>query len=412
MEKQKKMPQLRFPEFAGAWESMKLGSIAKFSKGKGISKNDISEVGDTECIRYGQLYTHYHELINEVISKTNIAAKDLVLSEENDVIIPASGETHIDIATASCVLKSGIALGGDLNIIKTKNNGVFLSFYLNYKKKLDIANLAQGISVVHLYSNQLALLSLNIPTLPEQQKIASFFTAIDQKIFQLKRKKDLLEQYKKGVMQKIFSQEIRFKDNDGKEFQKWEKKKLGEVYNITSSKRVFQDEWTKSGVPFYRAREIVKLSESGYVDNELFISNEMYDEYKSKYGVPQKNDLLVTGVGTIGVLYVVKENEKFYFKDGNIIWFKSSGSINSQFVKHLFRTRIIRKQIEDNASITTVGTYTIESANKTVVPFPNIREQTKIANFLSAIDDKINHTQEQIEKTMIWKKGLLQQMFV
>jgi len=307
------------------------------------------------------------------------------------------------------------AASNDIIIIRADTNvsESFLSFLL---KNDDFINYIMiGVKGVKMPRGDKSLMEeypVPFPTDSEQQKIASFLTVIDQKITHLKQKKDLLEQYKKGVMQKIFSQEIRFKDNDGKEFQKWEKKKLGEVYNITSSKRVFQDEWTKSGVPFYRAREIVKLSESGYVDNELFISNEMYDEYKSKYGVPQKNDLLVTGVGTIGVLYVVKENEKFYFKDGNIIWFKSSGSINSQFVKHLFRTRIIRKQIEDNASITTVGTYTIESANKTVVPFPNIREQTKIANFLSAIDDKINHTQEQIEKTMIWKKGLLQQMFV
>lgn len=95
------------------------------------------------------------------------------MSESNDVIIPASGETQIDIATASCVIKSGIALSGDLNIIKTANNGVFLSYYLNNKKKIEIANLAQGISVVHLYSSQLATLNLNFPSLPEQNKIAN-----------------------------------------------------------------------------------------------------------------------------------------------------------------------------------------------------------------------------------------------
>ena len=213
-------------------------------------------------------------------------------------------------------------------------------------------------------------------------------------------------------MQKIFSQEIRFKDDNGKEFPKWEKKKLGELYVITSSKRVFQNEWTKEGVPFYRAREIVALSESGHVDNELFISTEMYNNYKSKYGVPKKNDLLVTGVGTIGVLYVVKENERFYFKDGNIIWFKSSNKINSQFVKYLFQTRIVRKQIEDNASITTVGTYTIESANKTIIPIPIFSEQTKIANFLSAIDSKIDMENQLLQKLEEQKKYLLQNMFV
>ena len=120
-------------------------------------------------------------------------------------------------------------------------------------------------------------------------------------------------------MQQIFSQELRFKDDDGQEFPEWEEKTLGELYSITSSKRVFQNEWTKTGVPFYRAREVVKLSENGFVDNELFISTEMFLEYKTKYGVPQENDLIVTGVGTIGRMYVVKASDKFYFKDGNII---------------------------------------------------------------------------------------------
>ncbi len=138
----------------------------------------------------------------------------------------------------------------------------------------------------------------------------------------------------------------------------------------------------------------------------------MYNEYKIKYGVPQKDDLLITGVGTIGKLYVVKEDERFYFKDGNIIWLKTLNLVNSQFVKQLFKTRIIQKQIEDNASITTVGTYTIDSAKKTSIPFPSKEEQTKIANFLSAIDEKINRTENQIQKTQEWKKGLLQQMFV
>ena len=134
------IPKLRFPEFKGEWEKKKLGNIAKFSKGKGISKSEIAEDGKTDCIRYGELYTRYGEVISDVYSKTNVDLKNLVLSEANDVIIPASGETQIDIATASCVIKSNVALGGDLNIIKTANNGVFLSYYLNNRKKIEIAN--------------------------------------------------------------------------------------------------------------------------------------------------------------------------------------------------------------------------------------------------------------------------------
>nr|MBP6387231.1 restriction endonuclease subunit S [Pseudarcicella sp.] len=263
MSKQTNIPTLRFPEFNGEWEKKKLGEVAEFSKGKGISKADIIDDGKTQCIRYGELYTVYGETINEVKSRTNIEYKHLVFSEANDVIIPASGETQIDIATASCVLRSGIALGGDLNIIKTSNNGVFLSYCLNSSKKQEIANLAQGISVVHLYSSQLSTLSISFPTLPEQTKIAEFFTAIDAKIQALKTKKEKLQQYKKGVMQQLFtpselglegleddriksekennpaiikSNKSKFRQENGKAFPKWEMKKLGEVLIKNSTK--------------------------------------------------------------------------------------------------------------------------------------------------------------------------------
>ena len=125
-----------------------------------------------------------------------------------------------------------------LNIIKTNKNVVFLSYYLNNKRKLDIANLAQGISVVHLYASQLALLNLNFPSFSEQTKIASFLTTVDDKLQALKKKKQLLEQYKKGVMQKIFSQELRFKDDNGNEYPDWEEKKLGEIFYSEKGKGI------------------------------------------------------------------------------------------------------------------------------------------------------------------------------
>lgn len=106
----------------------------------------------------------------------------------------------------------------------------------------------------------------------------------------------------------------------------WEVKTIGDYYEVTSSKRVFQSQWRRIGVPFFRAREIVILADKGKVDNELFIDQELYDLYKRQYGVPQAGDVLVTGVGTLGRLYVVQSNDSpFYFKDGNIIWFKNKG---------------------------------------------------------------------------------------
>ncbi len=201
-----KVPKLRFKEFENCaeWEEKTLEKVATFCKGKGISKSDIIETGILPCIRYGELYTHYKEIISEIISYTNIPADNLVLSQVNDVIIPSSGETQDDIATASCVMKDGVALGGDLNIIRTKVNGIFLAYYLNCAKKKDISQVAQGISVVHLYSSQLKKLIINIPRLKEQQKIASCLSSLDDLITAQTEKIEQLNQHKKGLMQGLF----------------------------------------------------------------------------------------------------------------------------------------------------------------------------------------------------------------
>lgn len=200
--------EIRFKDENGedfpAWEEKKLGEVGKFSKGKGISKANLSESGQYECILYGELYTTYSETISNVVSRTSLHADGLAFSKENDVIIPASGETHLDIATASCIQKDGVALGGDLNIIRSKQDGVFLAYLLNNYHNLDIASVAQGSSVVHLYSSQLKQVSIKLPSLPEQQKIASFLSSLDVKIDRAQEKLEDLERFKRGLLQGMF----------------------------------------------------------------------------------------------------------------------------------------------------------------------------------------------------------------
>jgi len=200
--------QIRFKQDDGSvfpeWEEKKLGEVAKFSKGKGIFKSDISESGELKCIRYGQLYTEYGEVIDQVVSRTECKPSTLILSEANDVIIPSSGETQIDIARAACVLKSGIALGGDLNIIRSPLNGVFLSFYLNNRRKHQIAKMAQGISVVHLYNSQLVHLEIEIPCDEEQGKIVSFLRSLNEITEKLTFQINQTQTWKKGLLQQMF----------------------------------------------------------------------------------------------------------------------------------------------------------------------------------------------------------------
>ncbi|HLS06009.1 MAG TPA: restriction endonuclease subunit S, partial [Wenzhouxiangella sp.] len=166
----------------------------------------------------------------------------------------------------------------------------------------------------------------------------------------------------------------------------WAVVQLEENFDIASSKRVLQSQWQTTGVPFYRTREIADLSEIGAVDNELFISKELYKNYAATYGVPQVGDILVTGIGTIGLAYVVQDTEPFYFKDASVIWLKNRGSFDAEFLGQLFRTRIIKDQIANSSTGTTVATYTISGAKKTAVPAPSLAEQHTIAEALSDAD--------------------------
>ena len=404
------LPRLRFKDEDGRefpeWEAKRLGDVASFSKGKGISKADIATDGKTLCIRYGELYTEYGETIQKIKSKTNINPGELQFSESNDVIIPASGETQIDIAKASCVLIRGVALGGDLNIIKSNENGVFLSYYLNHQKRLDIAKLAQGNSVVHLYSSQLKLLDLIIPSKPEQTKIANFLTAVDEKISQLTQKYDLLKQYKKGVMQQIFSQKLRFKDEYGREFPEWEEKLFGEIADIQrgasprpiTDKRWFSD---KSNIGWVRISDVTKSSK--YLNaTDQYLSSEGIE--KSRY-VP-KGHIIMSICATIGK--PIYTNLDVCIHDGFVV-FKNFKANHEFFYYYLQLTEDNWYQYGQPGSQVNLNTAIV--SNETIF-LPCAKEQTKIANFLTAIDDKITHTQTQLDAVELYKKGLLQQMFV
>ncbi len=186
------------------WDVKKLGDIATIQKGKGISKEDIATDGATKCILYGELYTKYQEVIKKIHSRTNLSPNTLIFSKANDVVLPASGESNIDIAKASCVTEDGVALGGDMSIIRSKCDGIFLAYYLSNAKKDTIAKLAQGNSVVHLYASQLSNLELEMPVVMEQKKIADFLIAVDEKIALTEKELVQAQKFKKALLQKMF----------------------------------------------------------------------------------------------------------------------------------------------------------------------------------------------------------------
>ena len=200
------VPHLRFPEFTEEWEETTLGKISEIKKGSGISKDQLSEQG-SPCILYGELYTKYKsEIINEVYSRTELDSPSLVKSKANDVIIPCSGETAIDISTARCIPCNNILLGGDLNIIRLKyDNGGFFAYQLNGARKKDIARVAQGVSVVHLYGENLKQIRVYHPAIEEQKKITCLLSLIDERIATQNKIIEKLETLIKALSATIFN---------------------------------------------------------------------------------------------------------------------------------------------------------------------------------------------------------------
>lgn len=381
-------PKIRFQEFSDSWQSKKLGDFTVFTKGKNISKSDITQNGDYECIRYGELYTHYNEVIDIIKSRTSLPFEQLLFSKANDIIIPSSGETAIDIATASCVLKDNVALGGDLNILRTTENGVFLAYYLNSVKKQNISSLAQGNSVVHLYAKQLKDLNVNIPNRNEQNKISMFIQKVDNRINFLKEKKTLLEQYKKALMQKIFSQELRFKDEMGNYYPDWTEMLLGDMLNY--------EQPTK-----YLVRST---------------------EYKPYYPTP------VLTAGKSFILGYTDETDGIFANNLPVIIFDDFTTA-TQFVDFPFKAKssamkILRAQKDHNIIFLyeaiqnikfEVGGHSrhwISIFSSLTIQVPSLIEQNKIALFIEKINHKIKHEDDSITASETWKKALLQQMFV
>ena len=391
-------PKLRFKEFDDDWSPYVLKDFVSFRKGKGISKADISENGINECIRYGELYTTYGQVIDHIHSKTNVSKSECILSKAGDVIIPASGETQIDIATASCVLHDDIILSGDLNILSHEENGSWLAYYLSSAKKLEIAQLAQGNSVVHLYSSQLKDLKINKPSKEEQTKIASFLSNVDEKISQLTKKHELLSQYKQGMMQKLFSQQIRFRADDGSEFGEWASEKISKVF--TNKSKSFNPLLNES-LPCIELEHLsqntgqilgtVNSSDQQSTKNLFEPNSVLYGKlrpYLRKFAKPQFKGVCSS---EIWVLTGLKISNDYLF----------------QFVQSEQFTELTN--IQSGSKMPRADWNVIADSE---IEFPCLEEQTKIANFLSAIDQKIEVVAQQIKQAKTWKKGLLQQMFI
>ena len=201
--------------FSQPWKEVKLGEIFNIKKGQGLSKEVLDDNGLNKCILYGELYTKYSEVIKDIESRTNQSGG--ILSQIGDILIPASTTTTgIDLANATALLKENVLLGGDINILRAKKevSSIFFAYLLTHAYKFDIAKLAQGITIVHLYGEFLKNMKVYIPSdISEQQAIANVLSTADEEIDLLNKKLILFKEQKKGLMQQLLTGNIRVKVN-------------------------------------------------------------------------------------------------------------------------------------------------------------------------------------------------------
>ena len=187
----------------------------------------------------------------------------------------------------------------------------------------------------------------------------------------------------------------------------WEKKTLNDISELTSSKRIYLSDYVEKGVPFFRGKEISQLKKNEKVEDILYISEEKYEEIKQKFGIPVKNDILITAVGTLANTYRIPNNDKFYFKDGNLIWLKN---ISEYSIYVEYSLNFNKKLLLDSAIGSSQKALTIAELKKIELAFPPIEEQKKIADILSTVDKKIAFVEENINATEELKKGLMQKL--
>lgn len=408
MQKEKVLiPQIRFPEFKENWNLDKIGNIGYFYYGKSAPKWSVTEDAKIPCIRYGELYSKFNEIITEVFSYTNIEPKNLKFSKGGEILVPRVGENPLEFANCSHLTLSNVAIGEMISVYNTNEDSLFFTYCFNATCRKSFAKVVEGANVSNLYFRYLENIEVSFPSIEEQKQIADFITAISERIQTLEKKKSLLEEYKKGVMQKIFKQEIRFKDDDGNDFPKWEYVKLKEV--LKRSKLKNTDLKVKYVLTNSATQGIV--SQNDYFDKDIANQNNLQGYYivekddfiynprisQSAPVGPLKRNKLAQGV--MSPLYTVLTPQKgnlefFEFYFDTTLWHKYMKAIANYGARH------------DRMNIT------MTDFENLLIPYPSPKEQTKIANFLSAIDKNITLVNDKIERTKSYKKGLLQQMFV
>ena len=394
------VPHLRFPEFCGEWEETTLGKISEITKGSGISKDQLSEQG-SPCILYGELYTKYKsEIIDEVYSRTELDSSSLVKSKANDVIIPCSGETAIDISTARCVPFNNILLGGDLNIIRlNQDDGGFFAYQLNGARKKDIARVAQGVSVVHLYGENLKHIRVYHPVVEEQKKITRLLSLIDERIATQNKIIEDLKKLKSAISKYLFA-----------------RKDLLEtticLSNIATLKNGYAFQSGKyNALGKWKILTITNVPGERYINDEdcnciINLPNDIQDHQVLKEG-----DILISLTGNVGRVSLCKNGN--YLLNQRVGLLQLAKNVNQEFLYQILSSQRFENSMiacGQGAAQMNIGKGDVENY---VLPYSsNGNNILWVAKILHSYDECIINELRRLTLFTMQKQYLLTQMFI
>ncbi len=405
------VPKLRFKEFDGDWKIKKLGNSFNLISGyafpssasvdKGAKWLKIADVGIQEMTPSSLSYLP-HEFL-EKYPQFIVSKDDYVIALTRPILNKKLKIAKVGSSYDGALLNQRVAK------IQTNENDLGFIYSLLQKSKTveELENSISGTDPPNLSLNDVKDIRLGFPSIEEQTKIASFLSTVDEKINQLTQKHQLLSQYKQGMMQKLFSQQIRFKADDGSEFGEWEDKTISDIasYRRGSFPQPYGlPEWLdENGFPFvqvYDVAENMLLKDKTKIKISQLAANQSV--------LAKAGTLIITLQGSIG--RVAKMQYDAYVDRTLLIFQSYAMPIDTDYFKYaLYLLFNIEKEKADGGIIKTITKETLSKFN---IGIPCLEEQTKIANFLSAIDQKIDVVSEQLEQAKLWKKGLLQQMFV
>ncbi|HEC2158963.1 hypothetical protein B4W72_09275 [Staphylococcus delphini] len=399
------IPELRFPEFEGEWEEKKLSDLGSYSKSYSFSR-DVEGVGKVHHIHYGDIHSKLPSKISDInLLPTIKESKDFEFLQKGDIIFADASEDYKDLGKAIMVDidEDNIIAGLHTHVFRPNLQAVseFLMYYtktLNYFKF--IKRQGTGISVLGISKKNLSNFILGLPEYKEQQRIGDFFSKLDRQIELEEQKLALLEEQKKGYMQKIFSQELRFKDENGYDYPKWEIKLFKDFTNTYSggTPKSTNQAFYKGDIPFIRSGEI-QNSETELHINEDAITN-------SSAKLVEKGDLLYALYGATSGEVAISKIKGAINQAVLCIKTEESKSFLLNYLKYK-KENIIKTYIQGGQ-----GNLSARIIKNMSLKLPSFEEQQKIGDFFSKLDRHIELQGQKIENLKQRKQGLLQKMFV